>query len=424
MTRSTTYQKLADEMEVTLQRDVLAVWFPRSVDSETGGFYSNFTRDWQPTKSEGKFSVFQGRMVWVAAQVIMQRPEVRSQFEPIVEHGLLYLNDVLWDKEYGGFFWGLDENNKISAPYTDGKHLYGISFGLYGATAAYQATGNAIALALAQNSFRWIDENAHDSWSGGYFEWLTRAGKVVQVKAGAAVEGVPVAGFPIGHKSMNTHIHLLESFTQLYEVWPDDKLRCRLIELLEIIRDKVCVEPGAMNLYFTLDWHALPGHDSYGHDVETAFLILEAQGALSRIADETTERMAKQLVDHALAYGWDESNGGFYREGPIAGAAEDKRKEWWVQFEGLNALLVMHEKYGSETNEYFDAFLRQWHFIKHHQIDQEFGGVFDTVESDGSVNDHRKSRIWKECYHETRALFNTITRLRNCKSPASSDVDF
>ena len=411
MKTADTYQKLADEMETTLQRDVLGVWFPRSVDKETGGFYSNFTRDWQRTRSEGKFSVFQGRMVWVSAQVMMQRPEKKAMYQPIVEHGLRYLKDVLWDKEFGGFFWGLDENNKPSPRYTEGKHLYGISFGLYGATAAYQATGDQSALTLAQQTFHWIDEHAHDGKNGGYFEWLTRDGKVVQSKGGATLEGTPVAGFPIGYKSMNTHIHLLESFTQLYEVWPDDTLRQRVQELLDIIRDKVCVEPGAMNLYFTLDWRAIPDHDSYGHDVETAFLLLEAEAALHR-KEQKTERMAKLLVDHALAYGWDETYGGFYREGTTFGLAEDKRKEWWVQFEGLNALLLMHEKYGSTSDIYLKAFYRQWAFIKEHQVDKEFGGLFDTIESDGSVKDYTKSRIWKECYHESRALLNTIARLK------------
>jgi len=405
------YQELAAEMEATLRRDVLGVWFPRSLDRERGGFYSNFTRAWQRTNSEGKFAVFQGRMVWVAAQVMMQRPEMKAEYQPIVEHGLKYLNDVLWDKKYGGFYWGLDEKNEISTAYTDGKHLYGISFGLYGATAAYNATKNPAARALAQKTFRWIDEHAHDSKNGGYFEWLTRDGKVVQ-RTETAIS-VPVAGFPIGYKSMNTHIHLLESFTQLYEVWPDDTLRLRLSELLGIVRDKVCVEPGVMNLYFTLDWRPIPDHDSYGHDVETAYLILEAEAALGRKPYTKTETMAKKLVDHALTYGWDESNGGFYRDGTTFGVAEDKRKEWWVQFEGLNALLLMHEKYGKQTDKYFKAFQQQWQFIQQHQLDKEFGGVFDTIEADGSVKDHTKSRIWKECYHETRALLNTIARLKN-----------
>jgi len=405
------YQKLANEMEQTLKRDVLGVWFPRSIDKETGGFYSNFTRDWQRTTSEGKFSVFQGRMVWVAAQVMMNRPELKNEYQPIVAHGLRYLTDVLWDKQHGGFFWGLDEHNNTSSRFTDGKHLYGISFGLYGATAAYKATKDPQALELAKKTFRWIDQHSHDSANGGYDEWLTREGKVVPAKGGPTLEGVPVAGFPLGYKSMNTHIHLLESFTQLYEVWPDDLLRTRLHELLEIVRDKICVEPGVMNLYFSRSWQPIPDHDSYGHDVETAYLILEAALALGDSSSVKTEKMAKLLIDHALTYGWDETYGGFYRDGTAFGPGEDKRKEWWVQFEGLNALLLMHEKYGAQTNSYFTAFEQQWQFITDHQIDKEYGGIFDTIERDGSVKDHTKSRIWKECYHETRALLNTIARL-------------
>src|SRR5262249_26367846 len=158
---------------------------------------------------------------------------------------------------------------------------------------------------------------------------------------------------------------------QLYEVWPDETLRKRLEELLTIVRDKICVEPGVMNLYFTNDWRPIPDHDSYGHDVETAYLLLEAEAALDQSNSISTERMANLLVDHSLAYGWDETNGGFFRDGTTFGVAEDKRKEWWVQFEGLNALLLMHEKYGQQTEVYFNAFERQWQFIRDRQVDKE-----------------------------------------------------
>ncbi len=407
------YLKLADEMKTTLRRDVLSVWFPGAVDKEHGGFYSNFTRDWQRATSDGKFSVFQGRMVWVASQMVMRRPDLRDQYLPIIGHGMKYLSEVLWDKQSGGFFWGLDDKGQVSPRYTDGKHLYGMSFGLYGAAAAYQATNDPKALALARNAFHWMDEHAHDAQNGGYLEWLTREGKVVPAKSDAArVEGIPLAGFPIGYKSMNTHIHLLESFTQLYAVWPDETLRQRLEELLVIVRDKICIEPGAMNLYFTLDWRAIPDHDSYGHDVETAYLMLEAEDVLRHGHDPRTERMARLLVDHALAYGWDETYGGFYRDGTTIGKADDTRKEWWVQFEGLNALLLMHEKYGQQTDIYFKAFQQQWQFIRDRQVDHEFGGVYDTIEHDGAVIDHTKARIWKEAYHDSRALLNVIERLR------------
>ena len=192
-----------------------------------------------------------------------------------------YLNDVLWDKQYGGFYWGLEDNGQISPRFSDNKHLYGMSFALYAAAAAYQATKDPKSLDLAVRAFRWMDEHAHDATNGGYFEWLSREGKVIIPHPDSGkVDLSPPAPFPIGYKSMNTHLHLLESFTQLFEVWPDPTLRQRLEELLTILRDKISVEPGAMNLYFTNAWRAIPGHDSYGHDVEAAYLMLETSAAL------------------------------------------------------------------------------------------------------------------------------------------------
>ena len=149
-----TYLKLAEEAEEMLRRDVLGVWFPRAVDTEHGGFHSNFTREWQSAPSEGKFSVFQGRQTWIAAQVALRRPDLRAQFLPIARHGLDYLNDVMWDREAGGFYWGLDDAGHVTPRYTDGKHLYGMSFCLYGLAAAYQATKDPRALELAAAAFR------------------------------------------------------------------------------------------------------------------------------------------------------------------------------------------------------------------------------------------------------------------------------
>lgn len=405
-----TYVALAAEMETTLRQDVLGVWFPRSVDKQNGGFHSDFARDWQPIASRGKFSVFQGRMTWVAAQVAMRRPELKDQYLPITQHGVEYLSNTMWDKQYGGFYWGLDDRGQVSPVFSDNKHMYGMSFCLYGLAAAYQATHDPKTLALAQQAFRWMDEHAHDAKNGGYFEWLTREGKVIEPeRMGDTVQG---AGFPIGFKSMNTHIHLLESFTQLYEVWKDDTLRQRLEELLAITRDKISVEPGAMNLYFTNDWHAIPDHDSYGHDVETAYLMLEASEVLGHPHDPATERMAKMLVDHALAYGWDEINGGFYREGTTFGKPESTDKEWWVQMEGLNALLLMHEKYGDQNGAYFKAFQQQWDFVKDHQIDSQFGGLYAMVGRDGTPSRYGKAEMWKAAYHDGRALLNVSERLK------------
>lgn len=93
------YLKFAEEIEAALRRDVLGVWFPRTVDKENGGFRCNFTRDWQPSAGEGKFSVFQGRMTWIAAQIVRRRPDLKDQFLPVVRHGMDFLSNVLWDKQ-------------------------------------------------------------------------------------------------------------------------------------------------------------------------------------------------------------------------------------------------------------------------------------------------------------------------------------
>lgn len=408
-----TYLKLANEVDTMLRSDVLDVWFPRTVDNQHSGFNSRFSRDWKPLPSQGKFSVFQGRMTWISAQVAMRHPDLRAQFLPIAEHGLDFLNDVLWDKKYGGFFWGLDDDGHTTEAFGDRKELYGESFGLYGAAAAYEATHNPRALKLAQDEFRWMEAHAHDDKNGGYFEILTREGNPVKADlVDVQAHKGPSGSFPVGYKSMNTHIHLLEALSQLYEVWKDDALRNRLEEMLEIVRDKICVEPGVMNLYFTNDWKPVPDHDSYGHDVETAYLMLEAENSLGVTHDPRTERMAKMLVDHALVYGWDDARGGFYEDGTTFGQPEDLRKEWWVEMEGLNALLLMHEKYGSQTDLYFQVFQKQWNFIKTYQVDAQFHGIYPLVAADGTPVETDKGGNWKAAYHDGRALMNVSERLR------------
>jgi mannobiose 2-epimerase len=407
-----TYLKFASETEATLDRDVLKVWFPRSVDDEHGGFHANFSRDWKPYGKESKFSVFQGRMTWISSQIALRRPARKEQFLPYAIHGVDYLTETMWDKEKGGFYWGLSDTGEISPLYTDRKQLYGISFVIYGLASAYQATNDPRALEYAQKGFRWIEEHAHDAKNGGYFEYLTRDGQPYEAHPETGiVELARGSGFPVGFKSMNTHIHLLESLSQLYEVWKDDLLRQRVEELLSVIRDKVCVNPGAMNLYFTNDWRAFPDHDSYGHDVETAYLMLEAEDVLGKGHDPRTERMARMLVDHALHYGWDSRLGGFYQEGTTMGEPERKTKEWWVEFEGLNALLLMHERYGRQTDVYFRAFQLQWNFIQKHQIDSDFHGVYPLVGADGIPATMAKGNNWKAAYHDGRALLNVYDRL-------------
>jgi mannobiose 2-epimerase len=404
-----TYLQIADETEANLQRHVLEQWFPRAINAR-GGFHQNYAEDWSRLPDTGRSVVYQSRLTWLASQAALRYPKQSSAYLSYAHHGLRFLMERLWDAEWGGFFWAVSENGE---PERGGeKHVYGLSFAIYAAAALFHASGNADALDSAKQSYFWLQAHAHDAVDGGWFEALTCAG--VPILAPTESSARDSIGTAYGCKSMNTHIHLLESLTTLYEVWPDPALRKSLTEAFEIVRDKVAVESiGCLNLFFTPDWRALPDHESFGHDVETAFLLIEAISALGYPNDERTWTLARRIGDHALDYGWDTENGGFYDAGSVFGRAFGREKVWWVQAEGLNALLLLHGRFGSETDRYWDAFCRQWDFIQAHQADAVHHGWYSEVTREGAAVPGRiKSGGWTEGYHQGRALLTVSATLR------------
>jgi mannobiose 2-epimerase len=405
------YLRLADEVESHLMKDVVRPWFPRCIDGENGGFHPSFSRDWTKGAAGPKFVVFQARMTWIAATLAEHRPELREEMLPHARHGLRYLKDVMWDKEHGGFHWQLSPRGQVDERIGTHKQLYGAAFGLYASAAAYDATRDPVALQLAKDAFHWLEKHAHDGEHGGYFEIFTREGKVILPEGAATPRSRNYGGFLAGYKSMNSHIHVLEALSALYQVWKDERVAKRLEAALLIVRDRVAVEPGCLNLYFTHDWRAVPDHDSFGHDVETAFLMLEAEETLGK-HDPKTLKMARMLVDHALDWGWDDKHGGFYDRGFAFGAAYAKEKIWWAEVEGLNALLLMYERFGRETDRYWNAFVKQWEFIRKHQIDSEHRGLYPDVHEDGKPINTTKGHNWKAAYHDGRSFMHVADRLR------------
>ncbi len=407
-----TYRRLAEQMERHWKGQLLPKWFPASIDRERGGFYSHFREDWTRGERNDKTIVYQARMTWVAAQVALRYPELREGYLQYTRHGVDFLAATLWDEKHGGFYWGLEPEG--DAPIRGGeKHAYGISFGLYGAAAAYEATGDEKALDLAKRTFLWLEEHARDREHGGYYEAYARNGTRLLAPPSGSASGMDLLGTQYGFKSMNSHIHLLEALTALRRVWPDEAVEGRLREMLGVVRDKVAVEPGCLNLYFTPDWRAVPDHDSFGHDIETTFLLLEAAETLGQTDDAKTLRVAWSLTDHALAWGWDGKHGGFYDKGAAFRPAWDREKVWWTQAEGLNALLAMHEAHGKKTPRYWEALLKQWAFVWNHQIDHRRGGWCAAVSAEGHAEPGRaKASPWKAAYHNGRALMHCAERLR------------
>jgi mannobiose 2-epimerase len=422
-------QRLRGEIDKNLHAHVLDRWFPASVDITRGGFSQDFNEEWTPGPGTQRSLVFQARLTWVSAQVAMRHGEASSQYLSFTRHGLAFLKERLWDHQHGGFLWEASDSGNAAV-----KSVYGNAFGIYAAAANYQATRDPAALQLAQNAFRWLEKHAHDAKNGGYREALTADGKPIidqsdqgdlgdlgapgDPDTGPRFErrtGSDPIGTPFGQKSMNTHIHVLEALTGLYAVWPDRLVKKRLAEVLHILETKVIQPAGYQKMFFHADWQPVAGEDSFGHDIETAFLVVEASEALSKKEDPSAWRIAKQLVDHSLAVGEDQIHGGIYDSGSPEHGPENERnrlKVWWVQAEALNAILLMHEHYRSATSGYAEAFLRQWKFIAERQTDHVNLGWFPTVTEVGErIPGHIKSDGWTDAYHQARALMNVSDRL-------------
>jgi mannobiose 2-epimerase len=387
------------------------------VDRERGGFRHHFLEDWSSGDDRQKTLVFQSRMTWVAAQVGRRYPDLAAEYLGYARHGLDFLSTVMWDGACGGFFWRLDEAGAAGEHDPAEKHVYGIAFAIYAAAAAYDATRDTGALDLAVRAFSWLEQNAHDGEHGGYLEALTRAGEPILAPAEAR-PGNPARMFDsigtlYGYKSANTCLHLLEALTALLRVRPDALVEARLREMSALVRDRVAAEPGCLSSYLTRDWRPVPEHSSFGHDVEAAHLLLEADRALNREEDATTLAVARRLVDHAIEWGWDTTYGGFFEKGSAFKPAFGLRKIWWVQAEALNALLLMHERFSGTTRKYLDYFLEQWRFIRDHQVDRQYGEWHAEVSRRGTARPGQaKGTAWKAAYHNGRALMEVAERLR------------
>lgn len=406
------YLRLAAEVRENLEHHVLAQWFPRSL-AETG-FAENFNADWSAGDPEPRSLVYQARLTWVSAQVAHRTSATSSVAAGNVEHGITEL-ERFWDHEHGGLYWN---GSRTGFPHAD-KHVYGMAFAIYAASAAHPFTSRA--LSLAQRTFGWLEKHAHDPVNGGYYEALDDRGTPI---LGAEVAGhrdwphrtgTDAIGTEFGLKSMNTHIHLLEALSALYAVWPDTTVKRRLLEVFKLVRDRVVDPKGFQFMFFKPDWQPVGEEDSYGHDIETAYLLTEAAETLHIPNDRRTWATARRIADHTLAVGWDTEFGGVYDHGPRTASPSDPKgqsKVWWVQAEALNSFLMMHAKYGRSTRRYWDAFVREWDFIQEHQVDHRYGGWRRDVSRDGTPPPNAtKSDGWTEAYHQGRALMNVERRL-------------
>jgi len=422
--------ELADELEGSMFRYILLPWYPRNMDKEYGGYISAFNHDWTLSEdSQLKALVQQARHVWTNSYVFENYPD-STKYLAYATHGFKFLQKTLWDSEFGGFHAYCNPNGLPIPERIHEKRIYGQAFAIYGLAQYFRVSQDPEALDLAKKTFLWMEEHAHDPVYGGYFELLWRDGTPMTEGDSLQVSLGDTPG--IGLKDYNSSIHIMEAFAELFHVWPDPLVRTRLEEIFLLIRDTFVHPDGYLQLYFYPDWTLVPEeemekrsptnhwftqHFTYGHDVETAFLLLETADALGLKKDEKTHLIAKNLVDHSLESGWDQEAGGFFD----AGKEQDgkitiikRNKSWWGLVEGLNALLLMQQLYPDDPRAYDQKFLKAWEHIDTYLIDKEHGGWYNAA-LDTSPESIRqgKSHIWKTSYHNTRGMISCINMLRS-----------
>jgi len=417
--------KLAAEMEGSMRNELLDIWYPKSMDSLYGGFLTTFTYKFEPTGAQDKMIVTQARHVWSNALASRLYPGV-DHYKKSAAQGFSFLKEKMWDKINGGFYTLVDRKGNVKD--STAKTAYGNAFGIYASAAWYRASGDKNALQLAKDCFAWLEKHAHDDVLKGYYQNLLPGG--TPAKRTTADPSTST----VGYKDQNSSIHLLEAFTELYSVWPDALVRQRLQEMLLLIRDVITNKKGSLILFLQPDWtpvsfrdsseavilqHRYIDHVSFGHDVETAYLMLEASHALGLKNDTGTMKVAKRMVDHALQNGWDKINGGFYDEGYYFKNKNEisiikDTKNWWAQAEGLNTLLLMADLFPKDSMVYFEKFKMMWKYINTYLIDHEYGDWYEEgLDKSPEKRTALKGHTWKATYHQLRSLSNCVHRLRN-----------
>jgi mannobiose 2-epimerase len=377
-----------------LKTSLVDFYLPACVDRAHGGYLESL-RDGQFAPTGEKFLVMQGRQLWFFSTLAREGVEARAARDA-AKAGYEFLERKLRDHRHGGYYSKVTDAGAAKDPR---KHAYLNAFALYGLTAYHRASGDESALAAAQDLFRTFEQKMYDRVHGGYGEFFYEDWRPITDPREPAYVG------PAGTKTYNTHLHLLEAFADLYRAWPDPLVRQRLAELLAINTTTVRHPEFGCNIDgWRPDWRMIDQprnlRASYGHDVECAWLVLDAARALKQ-PPAVLRSWAESLCGYSLKHGYDRTHGGFFYTGPLGGPADDTRKEWWVQAEALVGMLELYRLTG--RREYYDAFAQTLDFVERHQVAKE-GGWYAARAADGAAKNDQRSSPWHGAYHSGRAM--------------------
>jgi len=408
-----------------LEKELLPFWLDRCRDEKNGGFITHFDKDGNDTGEDEKSLIAQTRTVYTMASA-HRAGYGRGRCAQFAKHGVDFLLNRMWDQQYGGFFWTTNRQGEVAI---DEKIIYGHSFAIYSLAEYTLATGDPVGLEYAQKVFDLLQKYCVDTMYGGYFEMFDRQWNL---------KGPGAAGGD--RKTLDVHMHLMETFTTLYEASRQSVHRRKLLEVIEIIIKRMLHPDYATGIpQFTVDWKVAPqikfnivwGWDrfadggekmhaedntSYGHNVEFAWLLLRALDVMG-LGPNTYRDLVRKQLDHAVDNGIDPEFGGVYVEGPYAGGVYDREKEFWQQAEVMIGMLDACLLFGPER--YWLAYQNVHRFVFDKMIHHEVGEWWPLVTREGEPVWTHMSHSWKVNYHTVRAMVQCIIRLKRLLQKAA-----
>ncbi len=387
---------MLEEVKAHLLNDIIPFW-KNLRDDEFGGYYGYMDYDLKVDKKAVKGCILNSRITWFFANAYTLLKD-ESLLEE-AKHGFAFMKEHCMDKENGGIFWSMKYDG---TPEDTTKHTYNQAFSIYALSSYYEATHDEEALAMAKELFHIIETKCTDEI--GYKEAFDKEFHEVENDK-LSENGV------IAEKTMNTLLHVFEAYTELYRVAKLPEVKERLEWIMDTFADKVYnPKLHRQEVFFDRNMNTILDLHSYGHDIETAWLMDRGVEVLGeKKYEEKMTPITKDLTAEIYKVAFD----GHSLANECEKGVVNVHRIWWVQAETVIGFLNGWQKDPSRT-EYLDAAKSEWQFIKDHVMDKRQGSEwFWEVDQSGKPYEGRPIvEPWKCPYHNGRMCFEVIRRLK------------
>ncbi len=382
-----------DDIKNHLTGRIIPFW-NRLRDDEFGGFYGYMDTDLQVDKTAVKGCILNSRILWFYSSAYMVLGD--KTLLDNARHAYRFMREYCIDSEFGGVFWSMTYDGR---PYDTIKHTYNQAFAIYALSAYYEASGDREALDEAYKLYELIEDKCTDSI--GYLEAFNRdftpAGNDKLSENGV-----------MASKTMNTLLHVLEAYTELYRVDGNVEVARRIYTIIERIENKLYnPEKRRLEVFFDAQMNSILDLHSYGHDIETSWLADRAAEVLGdpeltkRVSAITTQLRAciyeKAYKEHSLLNECERGVDNCYRI-------------WWGQAEAVVGFINGYQKEGNEA--YLGAACDIWTYIKEKLVDVRPQGEWFWRLKPDHTPDFEMPIVepWKCPYHNGRMCLEIIKR--------------